>query len=385
MIHYHHIGGRNGTFPFPLKKGNLLKDFHLILYDADRDCLEHMQENKYENFGETMVLPYCIGKEKGSAEFYITYHPAGSSLYRFNEEYKNFSSVTYPKYGEFIYGDSLKSEESVFIETFSLSELLKKKSLPIDFLSLDVQGAEYDILLGSKDVIAQSVVGIQLEIEFIELYKNQRVFSEIDRLLNSMGFELIDVNSIGRASPISLPIGFRAEEQIMYADFVYIKNFNSLIHHNDIDKMYQYALFALIHKKMGLCINMLEYIKTNNFTSKKETRYSHLLSKLLDVYKSEKNIYLPKFHQISGRNMMKSMYNSHVDEAAISKEKMNIDLFLKEKFSGFLENVKSIQNMDITPIEALLKEYDLDSLANILKHNRQDETKIYIDLISNLT
>ncbi len=45
MITYHHIGGRNGTYPLPLADSILLRDFHLALYDADENCFEQIEKS----------------------------------------------------------------------------------------------------------------------------------------------------------------------------------------------------------------------------------------------------------------------------------------------------------------------------------------------------
>jgi len=49
MITYYHIGGRNGTYPLPLKQGKLLQDFHLVLYGADTDCFQQMKKAEKAN------------------------------------------------------------------------------------------------------------------------------------------------------------------------------------------------------------------------------------------------------------------------------------------------------------------------------------------------
>ena len=61
MITYHHIGGRNGTYPLPLKNSLLLSEFHLILYDADTNCFEQMKGVDQNSWGKVSVFPYCIG------------------------------------------------------------------------------------------------------------------------------------------------------------------------------------------------------------------------------------------------------------------------------------------------------------------------------------
>jgi hypothetical protein len=81
----------------------------------------------------------------------------------------------------------------------------------IDFLSLDVQGAEFDILKGADQLLKIKCIGVQLEAEFVKIYENQKTFSDINALMESLGFELLDLDSFGRCAPISIPIGFSLE------------------------------------------------------------------------------------------------------------------------------------------------------------------------------
>ena len=55
-------------------------------------------------------------------------------------------------------------------------------------MKLDTQGSEYDILSGGLITI-KDVIAIDIEVEFSEMYKNQKLFSNIDEILRNNGFE----------------------------------------------------------------------------------------------------------------------------------------------------------------------------------------------------
>ena len=57
------------------------------------------------------------------------------------------------------------------------------------FLKIDVQGFEEQVLLGSTEILPR-LVGLQVELSFIPLYDGQKLFPEMCRLINSMGFTL---------------------------------------------------------------------------------------------------------------------------------------------------------------------------------------------------
>ena len=66
---------------------------------------------------------------------------------------------------------------------------------PIDFLKLDVQGAELDVLRGATQTL-ENVLVIESEVEFVPLYKDQPLFGEMQVFLRERGFlfhKLLDI------------------------------------------------------------------------------------------------------------------------------------------------------------------------------------------------
>jgi FkbM family methyltransferase len=73
-----------------------------------------------------------------------------------------------------------------------------------DFLKIDVQGGELDVLRGAGKVLATTVV-VHCEVEFSRVYKNQPLFGDIDAHMRAAGFELLDIINAGYASVKGLP------------------------------------------------------------------------------------------------------------------------------------------------------------------------------------
>lgn len=60
---------------------------------------------------------------------------------------------------------------------------------PVDFIKLDVQGAELDVLKGGEECL-QQVRGLEIEVEFNPIYYGQPLFGDVDRFLRRCGFVL---------------------------------------------------------------------------------------------------------------------------------------------------------------------------------------------------
>jgi FkbM family methyltransferase len=78
----------------------------------------------------------------------------------------------------------------------------------IDFMKLNVQGAELEILLGCGDLL-DNVVGLMAEVSFVESYRERPFFSDIDSFLRSRNFTFFDLIGLHYMGRIRSPITAR--------------------------------------------------------------------------------------------------------------------------------------------------------------------------------
>jgi FkbM family methyltransferase len=94
----------------------------------------------------------------------------------------------------------------------------------VDFLKVDVQGAEMMVFEGARDRLASALI-VDVEVEFMPLYKNQPLFAEIDFFLRSRGFELHQLHPFSLMFKSTLARGEEAatSRQTAWADTVYVR------------------------------------------------------------------------------------------------------------------------------------------------------------------
>ena len=85
--------------------------------------------------------------------------------------------------------------KKVQLETSRLETCLSNHE--VDFIKLDVHGAELDIIEGLGSSF-NSCLGIEIEIVFTEIYKNQKLFGDINNFLISNGFFFLDFVNLYR-------------------------------------------------------------------------------------------------------------------------------------------------------------------------------------------
>jgi len=98
----------------------------------------------------------------------------------------------------------------------------------LDFLKMDIQGAEREVLEHGRGKLAECVV-IQTEVSFVPLYRGQPVFGEMDLALRELGFlpHAVTGTKIWPIAP--MVVGDqpnRGIRQLLETDMIYVKDFS---------------------------------------------------------------------------------------------------------------------------------------------------------------
>ncbi len=112
----------------------------------------------------------------------------------------------------------------------------------VDFLKIDVQGAELAVFEGGRAKLTEAVA-IQTEVSFVPLYEGQPCFGDIDLELRGQGFLphcFVDIKRWPIA-PVRSPS--QALSQILEADIVYVRDFRRPDSMSD-EQLKQLALIA---------------------------------------------------------------------------------------------------------------------------------------------
>jgi FkbM family methyltransferase len=154
-----------------------------------------------ENAGRkknVIISASALWSEKCKKQFYIYkgFRSSGSSLFEQNFEYvgKNYEKLKNigPRHLAETWRKRSQLVKAVEIECETLDSVIDDLNVPFsfDFLKIDAQGAEYEILLGAKDFLRDSCIGLHLELFNIPLYKGIKLLPDVVELLNLHEFEL---------------------------------------------------------------------------------------------------------------------------------------------------------------------------------------------------
>ena len=201
-------------------------------------------------------FPIALGEKKEKRKFYETYMPVCSSLYKPNEDliklYNNLN-IAYLK----------KTSE---IDTISLDEFIRNNDFgEIDFLKIDIQGAELDVFKGSIKTL-KNILMVVTEVEFIEQYLDQPLFGDVNSFLKKQDFMLHKFLGFGRRAlkPMILNKNKNFGTQDLWSDAVFIRNILNVSKLNNVD-LIKLAVLSFIYNSLDLTYFYLnKYDEKNN-------------------------------------------------------------------------------------------------------------------------
>lgn len=131
-------------------------------------------------------FPVALWSSEKKIKVYSTKTASCSSVYE-----PNFRLIK--KYKS-IHWEPRKVKKTEQFQASTLDKIISKEKLDCDFLKIDTQGAEYEILKGADIILQQNVFGVLLETWTTEVYKGQILAGDILRLMHDRGFSLFDTN-----------------------------------------------------------------------------------------------------------------------------------------------------------------------------------------------
>ena len=115
----------------------------------------------------------------------------------------------------------------------------------VDFFKIDIQGGELSVFQNAPRIL-ESTVLIQTEVEFVELYKKQPMFADVDIYLRGQGFQFHCFTGFGSRAFKPLvrdnnpDLGLR---QCLWSDVLYVRDWMNLDRLSDT-KLRKYAVLA---------------------------------------------------------------------------------------------------------------------------------------------
>jgi len=177
------VGARGGASSEWMRIG---KAISLIGFEPDEKECDKLNNSKSKGKLKQIYYPYAIAGKEGIRNFYLTRRRTVSSLYKpIQAEWKKYGIIGSER------NRRAEVERVVKVDAITLDDFCKIQKLKPDFLKLDTQGSELEILKSGFKKHIDSLIGLEIEVEFTPLYHGQALFSETEIFLRERGFELV--------------------------------------------------------------------------------------------------------------------------------------------------------------------------------------------------
>jgi FkbM family methyltransferase len=138
--------------------------------------------------GRTTAYPFALCGTSGAAQLNISLRPDATSTLEPNR-------VLLDRFAADHFSQLKEIVQRIKVPAITLHDFMQQAKLSnIDFIKLDTQGNELDILKSAGDYL-ESVSVIMTEVELIPLYTDQPLFHDVTEFLVLHGFELVDLQS----------------------------------------------------------------------------------------------------------------------------------------------------------------------------------------------
>jgi FkbM family methyltransferase len=186
-----------------LLASNACNQFDVYLIEPGHRQANHLRID-YFHYANVKVLELALGGKEDRAPIYVTRFPDCNSARRPNRKVLD-------QYAVRSCFDVVGEEMISFVPYKTLVD--QGVAAAPDFLKIDVQGLEYEVLEGCGDLL-HGCTGIELEAHYYPIYEGQRLLGEIIGLLDGCGFrlrratpqhsfdgDLVEVNAVFTRSP----------------------------------------------------------------------------------------------------------------------------------------------------------------------------------------
>ncbi|WP_333877149.1 FkbM family methyltransferase [Flavobacterium sp.] len=235
-------------------------------------------KNQQHPFQSLQLESSCLSDSNGEVDFYITKHASMSSLLPSDAQNYRKHFGTYQQFVQ--WQDNIALDKIVRVPSITLDDYLKDFTANVDYLKIDTQGSELQVLKGAEKWLNDKRINVlKIEVSTVAVYQNQVLFSDIDVFLRSKGYVLVDFMTYrDNYRPV---FGKPEHKQHHYApcgDAIYILDTQYLTESNTIKSAV--LLFWLGYYSLGFHLLQNTAITKNDQKSISAFRFTEPRSKL---------------------------------------------------------------------------------------------------------
>lgn len=171
------IGANTGQFGKSLRRHGYHEK--IISFEPLSNAYELLKKCESKNW---TTLNYALGERDEQLEIHVSENVASSSLLTMTARHEDVAPES-------------KVIGTEVIKVHKLDTIVDSLNIKLNrtFVKIDTQGFEYSVLRGGEEAL-RKINFIQLEIALQELYKGEKLFSEMIDYLANLGYVLVSID-----------------------------------------------------------------------------------------------------------------------------------------------------------------------------------------------
>lgn len=189
----YHVGGGDNAIGPPEQIMRALPDHALlVVFEIRSDNSDPVELRTFKKTGQKMLsVNRGVDIKSAKRQFYVNKFPLSSSLLESSPIARD-DDPGYPFCHT--WGENTEIDEEITVDVSPLDQIIDEFKLPSpDFLSIDAQGAELNILKGATKAFSEHIIGAVTEVEFSEIYSKQALFDEQMSWYSTQGMRLVQI------------------------------------------------------------------------------------------------------------------------------------------------------------------------------------------------
>jgi FkbM family methyltransferase len=184
------IGARYGVHP---SWNGFDAPLRYIAFEPDAEEAERLRENsRSTELSSYEVQEFALDKSAGVRDFHLLRHRGLSSFLKPDLTSECFRHL---KPGQ------AEIDRVIPVRTERLDDVFAKLGATPDFLKVDTEGTEQDVIEGAGALLGAAVLGVRSSCNFQPCFHGQRLFSETHDFLLARGFVLLNIDYQGYGYP----------------------------------------------------------------------------------------------------------------------------------------------------------------------------------------
>ena len=295
-------------------------------------------------------------------------------------------------------GESHAAAREIEVDVVPLDEICGPgHEIPApDYLSIDAEGAEFDVLHGASRVLEDSVLWLRSEMWMHPVYEGAESFATSFGFIQQAGFELFEIEPYGQYEAERMVLGMHSTGQTLGAEMSFHRRISDLTDAVETDraavilKLYKLALLAILYGGNGLCYRALKLAKAlggSFFADVDGTVPTEYLDFLRDLWSHFERMsgYLPELPDFSSymhaRRQRQFTYSNATDEnvkLSLVEQDNAARQEVADRFSKDLERLNRLMWSTTTSFEGCLLKYGLVEQAEKVREKRKMHCENFI-------